>query len=90
MRSYPQYNILLSTSFQSVFSMKTLSTLFKKYLKIESRGHGFVYILVGYISEKIYIYIENCNSVGARAHKLGNVARFLPNFNLSFTAIYRA
>ena len=60
--------------------MKTLtSRLFKIYSKIKNRGHGFVYLLVGYISLKKII--ENCNSVGEEAHKLGKVV-FGPTLSL--------
>ena len=34
--------------------------------------------------------IENCNSVGAGAHKVGKVVSFWPSFNPNFTDIWTA
>ena len=34
--------------------------------------------------------IENCNSVGAGAHKIEKVVSFWPNFDPNFTDIWRA
>ena len=50
----------------------------KNIWKEENRGHAFVGILVSYISVKKII--ENCNSVGAGAHKEGKAVSFWPNF----------
>ena len=60
----------------------------KNIWKEKNRGHGFVCLLVGYISVKKII--ENCNSVGAGSHKVGKVVSFWPNFDASFTDIWRA
>ena len=59
-------------SFESVFCMKTVkSRLFKKYLKRRKSQARFC-LSLGWlnISEK---NIENYNSVGAGAHKVGKV-----------------
>ena len=47
--------------------------------------HSFVYLLVGFMLEKINI--ENCNRVGAGAHKVGKVVSFWPNFDTNFPNI---
>ena len=52
----------------------------KNIWKERNRGHGFVYLLVAYISVKKNI--ENCNSVGAGAQKVGKVVNFMHNFDL--------
>ena len=50
--------------------MKQLKEDYSKNIrKEENRGHGFVCLLVGYISVKKFI--ENFTSVGAGDHKLG-------------------
>ena len=74
-----------STSFESAFCIKTAKIrLFKEYLKRRNlQAWGFVCLLVGYISMKKKI-TENCNSVGAGAHKVGKVVSFWPNFDLIF------
>ena len=54
----------------------------KNIWKEENCRHDFVCLLVGYISVKKII--ENCNSVGAGAHKLGKVVSFWHNFDPSF------
>ena len=56
--------------------------------KEENRRHGFVCLLVDYISVKKII--ENCNSVGAGAHNIGKAVSFWPNFDPNFTDIWRA
>ena len=62
--------------------MKTVkSRLFKKYLKRRNRGHGFVCLLIGYISEKKNI--QNCNNVDTGAHTVGKVV-----FGLALTLIF--
>ena len=48
----------------------------------------FVCLLVGYISVKKTI--ENCNFVGAGAHKGGKIASFWSNFDPNFTDIWGA
>ena len=69
--------------------MKTFeSWLFKNIQKEKNHGDYFVCFLVGYISVKKNI--ENCNSVGAGAHKVGKVVSFWPNFDPNFTDIWRA
>ena len=71
------YNNL--TSFESVFSMKTVkSRLFKKYLKKKSRAQFCSCLGWLNISEKI---IELYNSVGAGANKEGKVV-FGPTLTL--------
>ena len=44
--------------------------------------------MFGYISMKKNI--DNCNSVGAEAHKVGKVASFWPDFDPNFTDVWRA
>ena len=52
------------------FAWKQLKVDYSKNTwKEENRGHSFVCLLVGYISVKKII--ENFNSAGAGAHKLG-------------------
>ena len=59
------------------FAWKQLKVDYSKNIwKEENRGHGFVCLLVGYISVKKKI-IKNFNSVGAGAHKVGKSSLFL-------------
>ena len=52
------------------FAWKQLKVDYSQNIwKEENRGHGFVYLFVGYISEKKK-NIENFNSVSAGAHKV--------------------
>ena len=44
--------------------------------------------MFGYISVKKNI--DNCNFVGAEAHKVGKVASFWPDFDPNFTDVWRA
>ena len=60
----------------------------KNIKKEKNWEHGFVCLLVGYISVKKIT--ENCNSVGAGTHKVGKVVSFWPNFDPNFTDIWRA
>ena len=51
---------------KAYFAWKQLKVDYSKNIwKEENRGHGFVCLLVGYIS------VKNFNSVGAGAHKVG-------------------
>ena len=59
----------------------------KNIQKEKNRGHSFVFLWL-YISEKKLI--ENRNSVGAGAHKVGKVVSFWSNFDPNFTDIWRA
>ena len=58
----------------------------KNIWKEENRGHGFVYLLVGFMSMKKKKF-ENCNSVGAGAQKVEKVVSFWPNFDPNCTDI---
>ena len=51
----------------------------KNIWKEENHGHGFVCLSVGHMSVKKK-KIENFNSVGAGAHKVGKSSLFLPQF----------
>ena len=74
---------------KAYFAWKQLKVDYSKNIwKEENRGHGFVCPLVGYISEKKNI--ENCNSVGAGAHKVGKVVSFWPKFDPNFPVIWKA
>ena len=54
---------------KAYFAWKQLKVDYSKNIwKEENRGHGFVCLLVGYISVKKTI--ENCNSVGEEAYKV--------------------
>ena len=78
------------TSFESVLCMKTVKTrLFKKNIwKEKNCGHSFVCLLFDCISVKKII--ENCNFVGAGAHKAGKVVSFWPKVDPNFLDIWRA
>ena len=66
-------------AFKGYFAWKKLKVDYSKNIwKEENCGHGFVCLLVGYISVKKII--ENCNSVGAGAQKVEKVVNFDPNF----------
>ena len=69
--------------------MKTVkSRLFKNYLKKRKSRARFCLSRVWLnISEKKII--ENYNSVGAGAHKVGKVVSFWPNFDLNFPDIWK-
>ena len=70
------------------FPWKQLKVDYSKNIsKEKNHGHGFVCLLVGYISVKKII--ENCNSVGAGAQIIGKVVSFWPNFDPNFN-IWRA
>ena len=74
---------------KAYFAWKQLKVNYSKNIWKEGNdGHGFVCLLVGYISMKKKN--ENGNSVGAGAHKVGKVASFWPNFDPNFTDIWRA
>ena len=68
--------------------MKTVkSRLFRKYLKRRKSWVGLCLSLDWIsISEK---KIENCNSVGTRAHKVGKVLRFRSKVDPYFPDIWR-
>ena len=69
------------------FARKQLKVDYSKNIwKEENRGHGFVCLLVTYQWKKI---IENFNSVGAGAHKVGKVVSFWPNFDPNFPDIWK-
>ena len=76
------------TSFESSFCMKKLKIDYSKNIwKEENRGHGFVCLLVGYMSVKKNI--EYWNSVGAGAHKVRKVVGLWPNFVPNFPDIWK-
>ena len=76
------------TSFERVFCIETRSRLFQKISekrKLQARSCLSLGWL--HINGK---NIENGNSVGAGAHKVGKVVSFWPNFDPNFTDIWRA
>ena len=84
--SYSFFIAITRQALKAYFSSKQLKVDYSKYIwKEENRGHGFVCILVGYISVKKNI--ENCNSVGAGAQDIVRVVSFWPNFDPNFTDI---
>ena len=95
-KSVPVFFLIMSWSFFIAIIRRILKAYFpwkqwkadysKNIWKEKNRGHGFVLLLVGYISVKKII--ENCNSVGAGAHKVGKVVSFWPNFDPNFTDIW--
>ena len=96
-KTVPAFFLIMSHSFfiaiirrvlKAYFAWKQLKVDYSKNIrKEENRGHGFVCLLVGYISVKKII--ENCNSVGAGAQNIGKVVSFWPNFDPNFTNIWR-
>ena len=68
--------------------MKTFrSTLFKKYLeRIKSRVCFCLFLAWLHTSKKI---TENCNYVGAEAHKVEKVVRFWSNLDPNFPDIWK-
>ena len=68
------------------FAWKQLKVDYSKNIWKEGNcGHGFVYLLLGYISVKKSI--ENSNSVAAGAHEVGKVwPKVAPNFPDIWTA----
>ena len=64
-------------SFEGVFCMKTAKNrLFKKYLK-RRKSRGQFCLSLGWLKISEKKNIENFNSVGAGAHKLGKSSYFL-------------
>ena len=71
-----------SMSFESIFCIKTNeSKLFKKDLKIR-KSRAWFCLLATYKCKWI---IEICNSVGARAHKVGKIIIYGSNLTLIFS-----
>ena len=84
--SYSFFIAITRRALKAYFAWKQLKVDYSKNIwKEENRGHGFVCLLVGYISVKKII--ENCNSVGAGAQNIGKVVSFWPNFDPNFTNI---
>ena len=78
-----------SASFESLFYMKTVkSRLFKKYLKRRKSQARFC-LSLGWLNLSEKKIIENYNSVGAGAHKVGKEVSFWPNFDLNFPDIWK-
>ena len=76
-------------SFETCFAWKQSKVDYSKNIwKEGNHSHGFVCLLVGYISVKKII--ENYNPVGAGAQKVGKVASFWPYLDTNFTDISRA
>ena len=64
------FTAIIQRVLKKYFAWKQLKVDYSKNTwKEENRGHSFVCLLVGYISVKKII--ENFNSAGAGAHKLG-------------------
>ena len=79
-----------STSFENVFCIKTVKIrLFKKYLKRRKSRARFC-LSLGWVnvSEKKK-KIENYNSAGAGAEKVGKVVSFWANFDPTFLDIWK-
>ena len=71
---------------KAYFAGKQLKVDYSKVIsKEENRGHGFVCLLVGYISVKNIN--KNCNSVRAGAQNIGKVVSFWSNFDPNFNDI---
>ena len=69
--------------------MKTVkSRLFKKYLKRRKPRAQFC-LSLGWLNISEKKIIENYNSVGAGAHKVGKVVSFWPNFDPNFPDIWK-
>ena len=84
--SYSFFTAITQHALKAYFTWKQLKVDYSKNIwKEENHGHGFVCLLVGYISVKKKI-TENCNSVGAGAQNIGKVVRFDPNFTIIWTA----
>ena len=87
--SYSFFIAITRRAVKAYFARKQLKVDYSKNIwKEENSGHGFVSLLVGYISVKKII--ENCNSVGAGALNVKKVVSFWPNFDPNFTDIWRA
>ena len=78
-----------STSFESVFCMKTIkSRLFKKYLK-RGKSRAQFCLSLGWLNISEKKIIENYNSVSAGAPKVGKVVSLRPNFDPNFPDIWK-
>ena len=85
--SYLFFIAITRRTLKAYFAWKQLKVDYSKNIW-KNREHGFVCLLVGYISVKKIIV--NCNSVGAGAQNVGKVVSFWPNFDPNFTVIWRA
>ena len=86
--SYSFFIAITRQALKAYFAWKQLKVDYSKNIwKEENRGHGFVCLLVGYISVKKKI-IENYNSAGTEAQNIGKVASFWPNVDPNFTNIW--
>ena len=86
--SYSVFYFNNLTGFERGFCMETVkSKLFKKYLKKRKSRSRFC-LLIGYMSLKKNL--ENFNSVGAGANKVGQVVSFCISFDPNFTNIWKA
>ena len=71
---------------KAYFAWKQLKVDYSKNIwKEENRGHGFVCLLVGYISVKKNI--EHYNSVGAGAYKVEKAVSLWPYLDPNFPDI---
>ena len=69
--------------------MKTAKIrLFKKYLKRRKSPARFC-LFLGWLNISEKKNIDNYNSVGAGAQKVGKVVRFWPNFDPNFPDIWK-
>ena len=86
--SYSFFIAITRQALKAYFAWKQLKVDYSKNIwKEGNRGHGFVCLLVGYISVKKNYW--NCNCVGAGAHKEGKAANFWSNFDPNFTDIWK-
>ena len=87
--SYPFFIAKSRRVLKAYFAWKQLRIDYSKNIwKEKNHGHGFVCLLVGYMSVKKKI-IEKCNSVVAGAQKLEKVVSYWPNFDPDFIDICR-
>ena len=86
--SYSFFIAITRRTLKAYFARKQLKVDYSKNIqKEEDRGHGFVCLLIGYISMKKII--ENCNSVGTGAQDVRKVNNFCPIFDPNFTDVRR-
>ena len=77
-----------SASFESIFCLKTAkSRLFNKSLKKRKSRARFC-LSLGQLHVREKKTMENCNSVGAGAHKIRKVVSLWPNFEPNFLDIW--
>ena len=79
---------IIRRALRAYFALKQLKVDYSKNIRKKKIAGTVLFVswLATYQWKKI---IENCNSVGAGAHKVGKVVSFWPNFDPNFPDIWK-